>query len=304
MAKGLLSILALLTVCITGLDAVYSTTYVSCGDVVNLSCYNLASSRTSTLQFWSSNFYTSNCRVTIQLGSTLTCPGYTFGIYMNIKRLSLRSTDSAEIREETSGYSQLVKTLPGGSQSGSTSPQSVAQIMSRYAFRPTFVLDLKINSGTSYASSPIVLDVNVLNEYSLSDVSLYCEALLGYEHDSLCGNDHVHCPTSYSITNSLNPAYGIQSCSIGGGAIAGIVLGIFFFVLFVAVVSVLVRRNRQRVIHHHTAPSCGPVIISGGAVNTGYGQPQHYQGPPPQYGPGPYPAGGQAMAQPQPPQQY
>ncbi|OWA51570.1 hypothetical protein BV898_16047 [Hypsibius exemplaris] len=279
-----------------------------CGQTVYLSCSSLASLRTSSLLF-DNNVAEGFCVVHFRLLNPIGCPGISFGIYMNIKLLNLRQGDSGVIREVTDGYNNLAKILPGGPQTGSSVPQSVAQVMSHYTYSPGFDLELTLAPGQSYRSSPIFLDVNILNEHShsASNIGTYCNALRGFEHDDLCDSDEVSCPTSYVNTTGLNPATGIQhSCGLAIGEIAGISVGVVSTIIFFVVVFIIVRRrNRLRVIHHHaahtTAHQSGPVIIPGGAVNPGYGQPQYYQGPTPQYGavtsgpaasyPSPYAAG-------------
>ncbi|OQV14314.1 hypothetical protein BV898_11433 [Hypsibius exemplaris] len=144
-----------------------------------------------------------------------------FAIYMNVKHLNLRSTDSISIFEDTltsdeygaSGIvesTKLIKQLPGGPVLVSHEPTSVAQI--RSAFVKKIRLSIRFTSPDSLEAdadfgSPLTLDFNILSETS-GYFTHYCKALAGYTTKKLyCDNsDCINCPSTYSADIGLNPA--------------------------------------------------------------------------------------------------
>ncbi|OWA51502.1 hypothetical protein BV898_15982 [Hypsibius exemplaris] len=312
----LVPLLVPLLVCLSGLDAYaysYTTTYITCGQSYTLSCGSSSYTRAGTFKFSSyPNAYTSstNCTVTFKVDGSY-CTGIgDYAIYFNIKTLALGYSDSAKIIERSTYYPYVVtttKNLYGGYQPGNTYPTSVAQFLSQYTYSPIVTLEITTTRNSFYSGNPITLDYNVLNEYATTFVGSYCSALSGYvQEDIICDSgNRVNCPYSYTPTTEItNEATAIGNCGLDYGAIAGIAIGsLFAFACIIAIGTMIARRSRRgRVLHQHTVyPHVGPAVISGN-VNQAFGQPQYFQGPPPQYEAAgqqaPYPAGGQTIPQP------
>ncbi|XP_055348531.1 uncharacterized protein LOC129595513 isoform X3 [Paramacrobiotus metropolitanus] len=250
-----------------------------------------SSGEAGTIRFW--YMPSTTCKVTVTLTNCYygSCNQY-FKIYLNIRESKMPTSSTMEIYD-TSSSRTLGKQWNGGSQPQYSNPTSAGQYLSRSTSRPEISIEFTPSRFYPPTSShQVVFDYVLVSDISVSK-NTYCSALSGYVSDSfICdtSNDRVNCPSSYSASvYSMDPAMYRQSCSLEGGAIAGIVIGCVAFVAIVIGIIVACAKRRPRttvtnkVAFTNNAYSAPVVTVSQPGAPVPY--------PTQTYAPSPYPAG-------------
>ncbi|XP_055348523.1 uncharacterized protein LOC129595508 isoform X2 [Paramacrobiotus metropolitanus] len=246
-----------------------------------------------TIRFWIMPKTT--CKVTVTLSSS-NCGSYNewFKFYLNIRESKMPTSSTMEIYD-TSSSRTLGKTWNGGSYAATqySNPTSAGQYLSRSARQPEVSIEFTPSRSYPPASShQVVFDYVVVSDTS-SSYNTYCSALSGYVSDNyICdtSNDRVNCPSSYSASvYSMDPAMYRQSCSLEGGAIAGIVIGCVAFVAIVIGIIVACANRRPRTTVTNKVAFTNNAYSAPVVTFSQPGAPAPY--PTQAYAPAPYPAG-------------
>ncbi|XP_055348573.1 uncharacterized protein LOC129595553 [Paramacrobiotus metropolitanus] len=191
------------------------------------------------------------CKVTVTLSSSSCGLSYEyFAIYLNIRSLYTPENSRMEIYD-TSSIRTLGKSWNGGYTPQNSNPTSAGQYLSKYARQP----EISIEFTPSLDNTPafyheVVFEYVILSDTS-SDSNARCSALNGYVSDNyICDtdNDRCNCPYAYTpYVYSMSPAGYRQQCAyeLSGGAIAGIAIGCFAFVVVIIVITALVGKRRR-----------------------------------------------------------
>ncbi|XP_055348575.1 uncharacterized protein LOC129595555 [Paramacrobiotus metropolitanus] len=264
-----------------------------CGRLLDINC-PFTSGEAGTLRFWS--MPRSPCKVTVAF-SSLSCGSSFeyFSIYLNIRSSYMPLNSKMEIYDTSIGRT-LGKSWDGGSRvPQSTNPTSANQYLSRASTQPK--ISIEFTPSTSYPPSSehdVFFDYVIVSDTS-SHYNTYCSALRGYVSNShICDttNDRVNCPNSYTAeVYQNNPATSRQTCryyyGLGGGAIAGLVIGGVAFVAIIITIILVCARREQRMRAQQVATNNAYSVST--VTVTPQGTPTSY--PTQTYAPALYPAG-------------